>query len=122
VPYASVFPLVTTRTLAREFTYEVEDGVGRGAIVSMPFGRGRARGLVVSLGEAAPAGVDVRAVEKVVGQVPAALVDLALWIADYYGSTPGRALALVAPESPKRRKQQVPPAERQSLLGEDAPD
>jgi primosomal protein N' (replication factor Y) len=121
VPYASVFPLVTTRVLAREFTYEVDDGVERGAIVSMPFGRGRARGLVVGLGEAAPAGVDVRPVERVVGQVPAALVDLALWLADYYGSTPGRALALVAPETPKRRKEQAPPAERQSLAGEDEP-
>jgi primosomal protein N' (replication factor Y) len=121
VPFASVFPLVTTRVLAREFTYEVDDGVGRGAIVSMPFGRGRARGLVVALEEAAPAGVDVRPVERVVGQVPAALVDLALWLADYYGSTPGRALALVAPEMPKRRKEQAPPAERQALAGEDEP-
>ena len=116
-----MFPLVTARVLAREFTYEVDDGVGRGAIVSMPFGRGRARGLVVSLEDAAPAGVDVRSVEAVVGQVPAALVDLALWLADYYGSTPGRALALVAPESRKRRKEQAPPAERQSLAGEDEP-
>jgi primosomal protein N' (replication factor Y) len=121
VPFASVFPLVTTRVLAREFTYEVDDGVGRGAIVAMPFGRGRARGLVVSLEDAAPAGVEVRPVERVVGQVPAALVDLALWLADYYGSTPGRALALVAPETPKRRKEQAPPAERQSLTGEDEP-
>ncbi|HVW88536.1 MAG TPA: primosomal protein N', partial [Gaiellaceae bacterium] len=46
---------------------------------------------------------------------------LALWLADYYGSTPGRALALVAPETPKRRKQQAPPAERQALAGEAAP-
>jgi primosomal protein N' (replication factor Y) (superfamily II helicase) len=121
VPFASVFPLVTTRVLAREFTYEVDDGVGRGAIVAMPFGRGRARGLVVSLEDAAPAGVDVRPVERVVGHVPAALVDLALWLADYYGSTPGRALALVAPETPKRRKEQAPPAERQALTGEDEP-
>jgi primosomal protein N' (replication factor Y) len=121
VPYASVFPLVTTRALAREFTYEVDDGVGPGAIVSMPFGRGRARGLVVSLEDAAPDGVDVRPVEAVVGQVPRALVELALWLADYYGSTPGRALALVAPELPKRRKVQSPPAERQALGGEDEP-
>ena len=124
MPYASVFPLVTARVLAREFTYEVDDGVGRGAIVSMPFGRGRARGLVVSLEDAAPAGVDVRSVEAVVGQVPAALVDLALWLADYYGSTPGRALALVAPTEKRRkdpRTRSVPPAERQSLTGEDEP-
>src|SRR5206468_732857 len=33
----------------------------------------------------------------------------------------GRALALVAPETPKRRKEQAPPAERQALAGEDEP-
>src|SRR5204862_588529 len=32
-----------------------------------------------------------------------------------------RALALVAPESPKRRKEQAPPAERQALAGERQP-
>ena len=56
-----------------------------------------------------------------IGQVPPALVSLALWIADYYGSTPARALALVAPELPKRRKEQAPPAERQALGGEAEP-
>ena len=121
MPYASVFPLVTARALAREFTYEVEEGVERGAIVSMPFGRTRARGIVVSLGEAPPPGVEARPIDSVVGSVPPALVDLALWLAEYYGSTPGRALALVAPETPKRRKEQAPPAERQSFPGEDAP-
>jgi primosomal protein N' (replication factor Y) (superfamily II helicase) len=121
MPYASVFPLVTARALAREFTYEVDEGVERGAIVSMPFGRRRARGIVVSLGEAPPPGVEARPIDRVVGSVPPALVDLALWLAEYYGSTPGRALALVAPETPKRRKEQAPPAGRQSFPGEDAP-
>ncbi|HEY1554668.1 MAG TPA: primosomal protein N', partial [Kofleriaceae bacterium] len=118
---ASVFPLVTARAVARPFTYEVEDGVGVGAIVRIPFGRSRARGIVVALEAAAPAGVDVRPVEAVIGEVPHALVELALWLADYYGSTPARALALVAPETPKRRKEQAPPAERQSLGGEAEP-
>ena len=81
----------------------------------------RARGIVVGLVEAAPPGVEARPVEGVVGQVPPALVSLALWIADYYGSTPARALALVAPELPKRRKEQAPPAERQALGGEAEP-
>ncbi|HEY3921283.1 MAG TPA: primosomal protein N' [Gaiellaceae bacterium] len=121
MPYASVFPLVTTRALAREFTYEVEDGVGPGAIVSIPLGRGRARGIVVSLEDQAPDGFEVKPIERVVGKLPPPLVELALWLADYYGSTPGRALALVAPEMPKRRKEQTPPAERQSLTGEDEP-
>jgi len=113
--YAAVYPLVTARTLAREFTYAVEDGVGKGAVVSMPFGRRRARGVVVGVADTPPDGVDPVAIERVVAELPPALVDLALWLADYYGSTPARALALVAPEMPKRRKEQAPPGERLSL-------
>jgi primosomal protein N' (replication factor Y) (superfamily II helicase) len=119
--YAAVYPLVTARALAREFTYLVEDGVARGAIVSVPFGRRRARGIVVRVDDVPPPGVQPVPVDRVVGAVSPALVDLALWLADYYGSTPARALALVAPELPKRRKEQSPPAERQSLSGEAEP-
>jgi primosomal protein N' (replication factor Y) (superfamily II helicase) len=121
VGLASVYPLVTARAVAREFTYEVDDGVGVGAIVRIPFGRSRARGIVVGLVDSAPPGVEARPVEGVIGQIPPALVELALWIADYYGSTPARALALVAPELPTRRKEQAPPAERQALGGEAEP-
>ena len=116
-----MYPLVTARAVAREFTYEVPEGVEVGAIVRVPFGRSRARGIVIRLEDAAPPGVDARPIESVIGQVPATLVELALWIADYYGSTPARALALVAPEVPKRRKEQAPPAERQTLTGEAEP-
>jgi primosomal protein N' (replication factor Y) len=49
------------------------------------------------------------------------LVDLALWIAEYYGSTPARALELVAPVRRQRGKEQASPVERQSLEGEAAP-
>jgi primosomal protein N' (replication factor Y) len=116
-----VFPLVTARAVARAFTYEVPDDVGVGAIVRVPFGRSRARGIVTELVDAPPDGVEARAIEGVVGELPPSLVELALWLADYYGSTPGRALALVAPETPKRRKVQPPPAERQALTGEAPP-
>ncbi len=119
--YAAVYPLVTARAVAREFTYEVDETIRVGAIVQVPFGRSRARGIVVSVGDAPPAGVDARPIDSVLGEIPPTLVELALWIADYYGSTPARALALVAPESPKRRKEQAPPAERQALGGEAEP-
>jgi len=118
---ASVAPLVTARAVDGPFTYEVPDDVGVGAIVRMPFGRRRARGLVVALDEAPPAGVAVRSIDGVIGEIPPALVALALWIADYYGSTAGRALSLVAPETPKRRKIQAPPGDRQGLAGEVEP-
>jgi hypothetical protein len=39
--FASVYPLVTPRALARVFTYSVPEGVGKGAVVDVPFGRGR---------------------------------------------------------------------------------
>ncbi len=121
--FASVYPLVTARALAREFTYEVPADVGKGAVVSVPFGRGRQRGVVVGLVDAPPEGVDAVAIDSVVDELPPALVDLALWLADYYGSTPARALALVAPEKRKRRKEQAPPAERgQALEGEAEPE
>src|SRR5205823_3694640 len=50
-----------------------------------------------------PEGGEASAFERVAEPLPAALVGLALWIADYYGSTPARALGLVAPSYPKRR-------------------
>ena len=119
--FASVDPLVSARAVAREFTYEVDGAVEVGSIVRVPFGRSRARGIVVGLLDEPPPGVETRPVEAIVGAVPEPLVQLALWIADYYGTTPARALALVAPHAPKRRKEQAPPATRQSLAGEPAP-
>jgi len=121
VAYASVYPLVTARAVARPFTYQVEDEVDVGAIVDVPFGRSRTRGVVVGLEPAAPPGIDTVPIDRVVGQLPRPLVELALWLADYYGSTPARALALVAPPERRRRKVQPPPAERLSLPGEAEP-
>jgi len=121
VPYASVYPLLTARAVARPFTYEVPDEVGKGAVVQVRFGSARRRGVVAAVGEAPPDGVRVAAVEKVLGDVPPALVDLALWLADYYGSTPARALELVAPHRPARRKEQTSAAGRHALGGEGRP-
>jgi primosomal protein N' (replication factor Y) (superfamily II helicase) len=101
--YASVVPLVSARALSRPFTYLAGE-LEKGAVVSVPFGRSRRRGVVVRLEETAPPDVEPVAVERVLGAVPPALVDLALWVGQYYGSTPARALALVAPEAPARRE------------------
>src|SRR5881398_1877458 len=113
--YATVYPLVTTRALARPFTYELVDGAAKGAVVSVPLGRSRRRGVVVELVDEAPAGVEPVPIDSVLDELPQVLVDLALWVADYYGSTPGRALELIAPVKRKRRKEQAPPGERQAL-------
>ena len=116
MPFASVYPLVTARAVARAFTYEVDDGVGKGAIVSAPFGRRRVRGIVVGVDDARrPTASTPSPIDGVVGDVPPALVDLALWLADYYGSTPARALALVAPRRRSAaRCRRRPPSGRRS--------
>ena len=113
MPLASVYPLVTARALARLFTYEVDDDVEPGSVVEVALHGARRRGVVVSLDEEAPPAGEPARAGPVVDRLPAPLVELALWLADYYGSTPARALELVAPRMPKRRKEQAPPAERQ---------
>src|SRR5918994_929845 len=102
MPLAEIYPLVTARALARPFTYEVPDDVERGAVVSVGLGGRRVRGVVVD----------------VVDRVLAALIELALWIAAYYGTTPARALALVAPHTRSRRGERRAPALRDALPGE----
>jgi len=121
VAFASVYPLVTARALARAFTYEVPEGVGPGAVVEVRFGNARRRGVVTEIGVAPPEGIDAAPVERVVEELPPALVELALWIAAYYGSTPGRALTLVAPVKRKPRGVRPRPAERDALPGEAEP-
>jgi primosomal protein N' (replication factor Y) (superfamily II helicase) len=118
---ASVYPLVTARALAREFTYEVPDDVRPGAVVEVRFGNAKRRAVVTGVDVEPPAGVVVAPIERLVDEVPAELVDLALWLASYYGSTPGRALALVAPLKRKARGTRPRPAERDALAGEAEP-
>jgi primosomal protein N' (replication factor Y) len=110
---------VTARALARPFTY-LADGLEKGSVVTVPFGRARRRGVVVDLGDEAPAEVEPVAVERVLGAIPPPLVDLALWMSDYYGSTPARALSLVAPLTRARRGELRPPAA--DLPAEDSPE
>jgi primosomal protein N' (replication factor Y) (superfamily II helicase) len=119
--FASVYPLVTARALAREFTYEVPDDVRPGAVVEVRFGNAKRRGVVTEVGVVPPKGIDTTPVERVVEELPRPLVQLALWIAEYYGSTPGRALALVAPVQRKPRGERPQPAERDALPGESEP-
>ena len=119
--FASVYPLVSARALARPYTYEVADDVDKGAVLAIRFGNARLRGVVVSVAAEPPAGVDPVAAERVVETLPPSLVDLALWLADYYGSTPARALALVAPRQRARRGERRTVAATAALAAEPAP-
>ena len=118
--FASVVPLVSARGVGRPYTY-LADGLEKGAVVSVRFGRAKRRGVVIGLEDKAPPDVEPVAVEKVIGAVPGPLVDLGLWVADYYGSTPARALALVAPASPARRAGAKRRKRDEELPGEKTP-
>jgi len=118
---ASVYPIVSARSLARPFTYEIEDEVGKGAVLAIRFGNAKRRGVVVDADAEAPPDVEPVAADRVLERLPPALVDLALWLADYYGSTPARALALVAPYQPARRGERRAVTEAAALPAEPAP-
>ncbi len=122
MPLADIYPLVATRALARPFTYDVEEGVGVGSVVAIRLGRSTTRGVVAAVGVEAPPGVTPTTAGRVLDRVPEALVELALWLADRYGTTPGRALELVAPERRSPRGQRDTPVERESLPGEPEPE
>ena len=86
---------------------------------SVGLGGRRLRGIVVETGVEAPAGVDIAAAGDVVDRMPPALVDLALWLADYYGSTPRgrspwwrRTRERVAESAARPRSGTVSPASR----------
>lgn len=103
---AQVEPLTTTRRLSGPFDYKA-DGLAlqRGSIVRIPFGHQQLDGVVVALADT----TDVPE-EKLVAPssarddtVPEDLVDLALWMAEEYCSTPARALAIVTPPPGKAK-------------------
>jgi primosomal protein N' (replication factor Y) len=103
---AQVEPLTTTRRLSGPFDYALpQQPVRKGSVVRVPFGHQALDGVVVGLAdhtELAPerlvAPTSVRE-----DDVPADLVDLALWIAEQYCSTAARALSLVLPPRGKPR-------------------
>lgn len=102
-PIAQVEPLTTARALRGPFDYERPDGVGVGSVLLVPFGRRDVVGVVTGLAEASEH--DVVAPRRVLeAELPPDLVDLALWIAGEYASTPARALSLLLPPKGTRPK------------------
>jgi primosomal protein N' (replication factor Y) len=103
---ARVQPLTTTRRLSGPFDYALPDApVDVGSIVRVPFGRQKLDGVVVGLASATEVAPEKLVTPTAVREdsLPAELVELALWMADEYCSTPARALSLVLPPPGKPR-------------------
>ncbi|MCW2968277.1 MAG: priA, partial [Solirubrobacteraceae bacterium] len=100
---AKVEPLTTARVLRGPFDYRRPEGVVVGSLLEVPFGRQLLLGVVTGLAEDSEHElVEPRRVLE--HSLPADLVELALWMAAEYCSTPARALALVSPSSGARAK------------------
>ncbi len=118
---AQVEPLTTTRRLSGPFDYALPaEPLAVGSVVRVPFGHQRLDGVVVGLAaeselppERLVAPSAVRA-----DSVPPDLVELALWMAAEYASTPARALSLVLPPPGKPRMRLWARRTEASLEGE----
>src|SRR3954471_22339101 len=100
---AQVEPLTTARALRGPFDYERPEGVGVGSVLVVPFGRRDVVGVVTGLVDTSEH--DVIAPRRVLeADLPPDLVELALWIARDYASTPARALSLLLPPKGARSK------------------
>ena len=98
---AKVEPLTQARALRGPFDYRVPDEMdaGVGSVLLVPFGHRRVLGVVVETAERSdvPAEKLVEPLEALEGGVPPELVQLGLWTAEEYVSTPARGLSLVLP-------------------------
>jgi primosomal protein N' (replication factor Y) len=105
-PVAKVEPITTARALRGPFDYLRPNGVGVGAVLVVPFGGRDVVGVVVGVADGSDL-PDERLVapRRVLDHdLPPDLVELAVWMADEYCSTPARALSLVSPAPGARAK------------------
>lgn len=105
-PVAKVEPITTARALRGPFDYLLPDGVGVGSVLVVPFGHRDVVGVVVGVAEDSDIPEErLASPRRILGHdLPRDLVELAVWLAGEYCSTPARALALVSPPAGARPK------------------
>jgi primosomal protein N' (replication factor Y) len=101
-----VEPLTTARALRGPFDYVRPDGTDVGSLLEVPFGRQRLTAVVTGLVEESEHRL-VAPLRVLPDALPADLVDLGLWLAREYASTPARALSLLLPPRGAREKVQL---------------
>jgi primosomal protein N' (replication factor Y) len=106
---AKVEPLTTARALRGPFDYLIPGGmgeIGKGSMLVVPFGRQRLLGVVTGLADHSdvPSEKLAQPLEALEHTVPPELIDLGLWTAEEYCSTPARGLGLVLPPGTGRTR------------------
>ncbi|MHB8859116.1 MAG: replication restart helicase PriA [Thermoleophilia bacterium] len=103
-PIARIYIQHKTRSLDHPFDYKIPErlagGVDAGSVVLVPLGRQKALGIVAGLvwDSELPQSKLVDIVEPIdYPPVPPRLIELALWVSDYYYCSPATALGLVLP-------------------------
>ena len=99
---AKVEPLTSARALRGPFDYRLPDEMAQvevGSVLRLPFGRRRVLGVVVDLADRSelPDSRLAEPIEALDAGTPPELVDLGLWVAREYCSTPSRGIALALP-------------------------
>jgi primosomal protein N' (replication factor Y) len=101
-----VEPLTTARALRGPFDYVRPEGTDVGSLLEVPFGRQRLTAVVTGLAEESEHRL-VAPLRVLPDALPPDLVDLGLWLAHEYASTPARALSLLLPPRGAREKVQL---------------
>lgn len=106
-PIVQVEPLTTARALRGPFDYvRPDESVDVGALLEVPFGRQRLTAVVTGLVDDSEHKL-VAPLKVLPDALPPDLVDLGLWLAREYASTPARALSLMLPPRGAREKVQL---------------
>jgi primosomal protein N' (replication factor Y) len=131
VSIARVEPLTTARALRGPFDYLIPErlpGIGVGTVLQVPFGGRRLTGVVVEVTEHSELAPDRLAEPfRVLGTATTPeLVELGLWIAREYCSTPARGLGLMLPPGTgtggQRTRERVETVSRLTPAGREALD
>ncbi|HWD69803.1 MAG TPA: primosomal protein N' [Solirubrobacteraceae bacterium] len=99
---ARVIPLTLTRAIRGLFDYALPasmDGVGVGSLLRVPFSGRTIAAVVAEMAATSQVAADklATASELLPARLPADLVELAVWMADEYCSTPARSLQILLP-------------------------
>lgn len=105
--YFEVAPNKIVRSGQAVFTYASNQEISVGHIVSIPIGKSTATGIVIK--EVNKPEYTTREIEKLIEETPLPkhLVDIALWIADYYNTPLATVLQTILPRGLDKKRRQA---------------